>query len=93
MVVQSLARRVVEFPGFRKGVVPCPTRATKLNRQSLRLLFGRIEANSGRVEHVLDIAAFCLKSKRRLISVVGQFELETDPLPLYPRPEGRGFTA
>lgn len=39
-------------------------RATKLNSQSLRLLFRRIEAYAGRVQHFLDIGSLCLNSKR-----------------------------
>ena len=77
VVVQALARRAIEFPAGVERIVPDKPRATKLNSQGLRLLIGRIEPDSGCIEHVLDIAHPHLTSKNAL----------------YPRPEGRGFTA
>ena len=64
VIVQSLAGLTVKLLRLGKGFVPHPTRATKLNSQSLRLLFRRIEAYAGRVQHFLDIGSLCLNSKR-----------------------------
>ena len=76
MIVQSLARPAVEIARFSKSIVPCPSRAAKLNREGLSLRSVRIEADAGGVEHGLYIARVHLTSKRAL----------------YPGPQGPGFT-
>ena len=84
LIVQPFAGRAIQIARSSKSVVPDPTRAPELNSQGLSLLVSRIETNPGGVEHVLDIARSRLTPQE---SVASRRHA------LYPRPEGRGFTA
>lgn len=63
VIVQPLARGAIEIARQGKRIVPCPPRAPELNGQGMGLFIGRVEANTGCIEHPLDIRCRCLRSK------------------------------